>query len=57
VVISPRKSRGGIKKEIKSPYFSHTEDDGGGEEMEEEEESEEEVVKPRATTRRTRGRG
>ncbi|KAH0290002.1 Rad4-domain-containing protein [Aureobasidium namibiae CBS 147.97] len=61
VVISPRK-KNGIKKEIKSPYFSHTEDDGDGEEMEEqeeeeEEESEEEVVKPRATTRRTRGRG
>ncbi|KAI5208068.1 hypothetical protein AUEXF2481DRAFT_7912 [Aureobasidium subglaciale EXF-2481] len=51
VIISPRKP---IKKEIKSPYFSHTEDDGEGEEMEEDE-SEEEVVKPRATTRRTRG--
>ncbi|KAI4738007.1 Rad4-domain-containing protein [Aureobasidium sp. EXF-12298] len=59
VIISPRKSKvnGSIKKEIKSPYFSHTEDDGVGEEMEEDEESEEEVVKPRATTRRTRGRG
>ncbi|CAD0108537.1 unnamed protein product [Aureobasidium uvarum] len=56
VVISPRK-RNGIKKEIKSPYFSHTEDDGGGEEMDEDdEESEEEVVKPRMTTRRTRGK-
>ncbi|KAH0008842.1 Rad4-domain-containing protein, partial [Aureobasidium melanogenum] len=56
VVISPRK-KNGIKKEIKSPYFSHTEDDGGDEEMEEDEESEEEVVKPRQTTRRTRGKG
>ncbi|KAG9676417.1 Rad4-domain-containing protein, partial [Aureobasidium melanogenum] len=56
IVISPRK-KNGIKKEIKSPYFSHTEDDGGGEEMEEDEESEEEVVKPRQTTRRTRGKG
>ncbi|CAD0088254.1 unnamed protein product [Aureobasidium mustum] len=56
VVISPRK-KNGIKKEIKSPYFSHTEDDGAGEEMEEDEESEEEVVKPRMTTRRTRGKG
>ncbi|KAH0261561.1 Rad4-domain-containing protein, partial [Aureobasidium melanogenum] len=56
VIISPRK-KNGIKKEIKSPYFSHTEDDGGGEEMEEDEESEEEVVKPRQTTRRTRGKG
>ncbi|KAH0340575.1 Rad4-domain-containing protein, partial [Aureobasidium melanogenum] len=55
VIISPRK-KNGIKKEIKSPYFSHTEDDGG-EEMEEDEESEEEVVKPRQTTRRTRGKG
>ncbi|KAH0281932.1 Rad4-domain-containing protein, partial [Aureobasidium melanogenum] len=55
VIISPRK-KDGIKKEIKSPYFSHTEDDGGGEEMEEDEESEEEVVKPRQTTRRTRGK-
>lgn len=61
VVISPRKRNGTVKKEVKSPYFSHTEDDGGGEVMDvdedEEEESEEEVVKPRGTTRRTRGRG
>ncbi|THV88707.1 Rad4-domain-containing protein [Aureobasidium pullulans] len=57
VVISPRKNRA-VKKEVKSPYFSHTEDDGGGEEMDDEDEgeSEEEVVKPRMTTRRTRGK-
>ena len=57
-MISPRKS--GRGKEIKSPYFSHEEDDdddeveefgvGSGSESEE-------VVKPRGTTRRTRGRG
>lgn len=49
VVISPRKHKG---KEVKSPYFSNAEedDDGMGSESEE-------VVKPRATTRRTRGRG
>jgi xeroderma pigmentosum group C-complementing protein len=55
VVIAPRKKQV-IKKEVKSPYFSHTEDDGEGEAMASDE-SEEEVIKPRATTRRTRGQG